>query len=165
MTGGPRNKGTESDGPAALAEPALADVVRAAPTPVAGTTVWVKPFPCNLGSLMRMSLGALDITLKRRTAAQARGVQRGAARGGAESQTAAEHVTEVDMYVHDYHVGVALSEHGIDPLTLGMYDPITTKAIFARTCHAKVSQHLIPCTCDASWLLHWVPLSSLFYSR
>ena len=82
LTGGPCNEGTVRDGAAALAEPTPAAVVRAAPAPVAGTTVWVKPFPCNLGSFMRMSFGVLDISLRRRTAAQARKVQRGAARGG-----------------------------------------------------------------------------------
>ena len=85
-TGGPCNEGTASDGAAALAEPAPAGVVRAAPAPVAGTTVRVKPFPCKAGSLMRMSFGGVDISARKQTAAQARKVQWGAERGGLEAR-------------------------------------------------------------------------------
>ena len=57
---GPANEGSESDGPAALAEPALASVC-------------VKPAPCNLGLVRRMSFAGPDIvsTMLKRTTAQA----------------------------------------------------------------------------------------------
>ena len=81
--GGPAKEGSARDGPAALAEPALASSVWAGPSPIAGTIVCVQPAPCNLGSVRRMSFAGPDIvtTKLERTTAQALTVQRGA--GGA----------------------------------------------------------------------------------
>ena len=75
----PANDGRASDGAAALAEPALASPERAEPPPTAGTTVCVKPAPCNSGFVKRLSFaGPAILSMGRRTVAHARTVQRGA---------------------------------------------------------------------------------------